>query len=313
MLAIPTTPCRNPTPALRTHGGGSRAAAASRTHLRRVLAALDFAIATNRWGRRSYGIELVVHALVDAARRKQTSFAAFGIRHLAMGAGTVLDPSTVATALRALRTEADPFLVLVERGFGVDPDLYELRIPDEYLDDLPDELPPMSYGIHPLHGTFDSIASFRVIGHLRRDAASAPEIAVRAHVSVRTVRAVLHELRDAGLARRTAAGWVRGRGTLDGAAARRGVRGRLRRIVAAWRVERAALRAMLGLPARVYSTRPIAWPGSQPPAAPTTPPLHPRPPAPPPMNEAPDPWGDVGALLADLLGAVELPVPARSA
>lgn len=288
--------------------GGTRAAAASRIHLRRVLAALDLAIAHGRWRRKSFGIELVMHALVDAARRKQTSFAAFGIRHLAMGAGTVLDPSTVATALRTLRAETDPFLVLVERGSGVDPDLYELRVPDEYIDDLPDELPPMTYGIHPIHGTFESIATFRIVTHLRREPASAPEIAARSQTSVRTVRAVLHELREAGLARRAAQGWVRGRRSLDSAGARRGVRGRLRRLVATWRVERAALRAMLGLPTRVYSTRPIAWPGTRPPTTAAAP-L--RPPPPPP--DVTDPWDDIGTVLADLLGAVEIPAPARSA
>jgi hypothetical protein len=41
---------------------------------------------------------------------------------------------------------------------------------------------------------------------------------------------------------RIATGWVRGRRSLDSAASRRGIRGRLRRIIAAWRDERAAWR-----------------------------------------------------------------------
>jgi len=42
--------------------GGSGAAAAARTHLRRFAAAIDLAIAADRWGRRSFGAEIVLMA-----------------------------------------------------------------------------------------------------------------------------------------------------------------------------------------------------------------------------------------------------------
>jgi len=73
-----------------------------------------------------------------------------------------------------------------------------------------------------------------------------------------------------GLARRTPQGWLRGRRGLDGVASRNGTRGRLRRIVSSWRAERAAWRAVLGLPPCTCSSRPVSWPGT--PAHPTTPP-----------------------------------------
>lgn len=247
-------------------------------------------------------------AITDAARRRQSTFADFGIRHLSMGGGTILDPATVAAILRVLRDEPDPFLLLIQRGSGVDPDIYELRIPDEYVDDLPTDLPHVSYGIHPVLATFDSIATYRVLRYLGHQAVTAPQLATLTRTSVRTVRTVMHELRTAGLARRNAAGWTRSRRSLDTAAAKRGIRGRLRRIVTAWRAERAAWRSVLDLPPRVYSTRPIAWPGS--PRRPI--PRHDPSPASPPVSSSTDPTPDALALLNEMLGAVELPEPLNS-
>lgn len=293
--------------------GGSGAAASARTHLRRFVAAIDLAIAADRWGRRSFGAEIVLIAIADAARRRQSTFADFGIRHLSMGGGTVLDPATVAAVLRVLRDEQDPFLLLVQRGTGVDPDIYELRVPDDYIDDLPTELPPVSRGIHPVIATFDSIATYRVLRNLGHQGATAPQIATLTRTSVRTVRTVMHELRAAGLARRNATGWFRSRRSLDTAATKRGVRGRLRRIVTVWRTERAAWRAVLGLPPRVYSTRPIAWPGSAPLSAADRDPRQSPPPPSSAMDPATDPTTEAIALLAEVLGAIELPEALKSA
>lgn len=289
--------------------GGSGAAAAARTHLRRFVAAIDLAIAAGRWTRRSFGAEIVLMAMTDAARRRQSTFADFGIRHLSMSGGTILDPATVAALLRALRDEPDPFLLLVKRGSGVDPDVYELRIPDEYVDDLPTDLPQVSYGIHPVLATFDSIATYRVLRYLGHQAVTAPQLAALTRTSVRTVRTVMHDLRAAGLARRNATGWTRSRRSLDTAADKRGVRSRLRRIVTAWRAERAAWRAVLDLPPRVYSTRPIAWPGS----VPRLTRRQDSSPASPSPSSGTDPTTDALALLIERLGAVELPETLRSA
>jgi hypothetical protein len=57
-----------------------------------------------------------------------------------------------------LRAEDDPFLLLVEPSAGVDPDMYELRIPDEHVDNLPDDddLPALTYGVHPTFALFGS-------------------------------------------------------------------------------------------------------------------------------------------------------------
>jgi len=68
--------------------------------------------------------------------------------------------------------------------------MYELPIPDEYVDNVPDDdLPALSYGVHPAFAVFRSLATFRVFRLLdRATAASAPALAATAHVSIRTVR-----------------------------------------------------------------------------------------------------------------------------
>jgi len=154
-----------------------------------------------------------VWAVADAARHSQSIYADFGVRHLSVGTGTVLDPSSTAAILRTLRAEVDPFLLLVEPGAGVDPDRYELRIPDVYVDNLPDDddLPALSYGVHPAFAVFSSLATFRVFRLLdRATAASAPALAATAHVSIRTVRSVMKELRGHGLGPTNPAGLAPG-------------------------------------------------------------------------------------------------------
>ena len=155
---------------------------ARRRYLRRWIAAVTLAVQQQRWStRRSYGAELVLVAIADAARRRQSSYVGFGVRHLSMGAGTVLDWSTVASVLRHLRTEEDPFLLLVDTDRAAGADVYELRIPDAYLDDLPDltdDLPPPSYGVHPAFSVLP-LPAWRIYQalSLHRPVASVEELA----------------------------------------------------------------------------------------------------------------------------------------
>lgn len=260
------------TSATRPRGGGG---AAARTHLRKWTAALQLAIRNDRWPTaRSYGAELLLIALGDAARRSQTIYPAFGVRHLSMGAGTTLEPSTVAKTLKALAEEDDPLILLVESDRGIDPDIYELRIPDAYLDQLPpdEQLPPAPYGIHP---AFSYLArpAYRLYTTLsnQQAPASPAELAQAARMPIRTVYAVLTELRQARLARAKAGHWRLGRRSLTSYARAQGAARRLHDLIAKWRSERAALRAAHGLPDHHYPTRySVAWPGITPP--PRTPP-----------------------------------------
>jgi hypothetical protein len=242
-----------------------------RLHLRRWTAALQLALTGDRWNSgRSYGVEMVLLALGDAARRTQTIYPAFGVRHLSMGAGTVLDHSTVAKTLKLLASEDDPFILLVESDRGVDPDIYELRIPDRYLNDIPEEagLPPAPYGIHPAFSALCKPA-YRLYTALSRAAGSstAADLARVAHMPIRTVHATLHELHQAKLVRCRDGRWLLGRRTLARFAHLNKIGTRLHDLVLRWRREREMLRIAHGLPERRQPNRfTVAWPGVAPPA-----------------------------------------------
>lgn len=261
------------TSATRPRGGSGSAA---RTHLRKWTAAVQLAIRDDRWPTaRSYGIELLLTALGDAARRSQTIYPAFGVRHLSMGAGTALEPSTVAKTLKALAEEDDPLILLVESDRGVEPDIYELRIPDAYLDQLPadQELPPAPYGIHPAFSYLPKPA-YRLYTTLSNQQAplSPAELAQAARMPIRTVYAVLTKFRQARLARAKAGRWRPGRCSLTVYARAQGASRRLHDLIAKWRSERVALRAAHGLSDHHYPTRySVAWPGIPPPSPPTRP------------------------------------------
>ncbi|MEO3939513.1 MarR family transcriptional regulator [Paenarthrobacter nicotinovorans] len=71
---------------------------------------------------------MVLRALGEAAHLTASRFVEFGDRSLAVATG--LDHTTVGSHLRALRSEKDPLVTLVERGRGTKGDLYMLTIPD---------------------------------------------------------------------------------------------------------------------------------------------------------------------------------------
>ena len=153
--------------------------------------------------------------------------------------------------------------------------MYELPIPDEYVDNVPDDddLPALSYGVHRLRRiqipgdipglpparSSDRGERARSGGHRTRVDPYGPQ----RHEGTSGSRPRPDE--PPGLA-------LRGRRSLDGVASRNGTRGRLRRIVSSWRAERAARRAVLGLPPCTYSSRPISWPGT--PSSPDCAPHH---------------------------------------
>lgn len=252
------------TSATRPRGGGGTAA---RLHIRRWMGAVQLAIGVCRWdSQKSYGIELVLTALGDAARRTQTIYPAFGVRHLSMGTGTVVEQSGLAKTLKVLAGEGDPFILLVDSDRGVEADVYELRIPDEYLDGLPadDELPPAPIGVHPAFSLLPRPA-YRL--HTALAYLGAPrtpsELASTTTMPLRTVYATLTELERAGLARRRPGGaWALGRRSLTRFARLNGIAGRLHDLVRRWRQERNALRLLHGLEEIRYpATFTVAWPG----------------------------------------------------
>ena len=252
------------TSATRPRGGGGSAA---RLHLRRWTAAVAVAIAAGRWdSQKSYGIELVLIALGDAARRTQTIYPAFGVRHLSMGTGTVVEQSGLAKTLKILAGEDDPFVLLVDSDRGVEPDVYELRVPDQYIGHLPGDgdLPAAPIGIHPAFSLLPRPA-YRLYTVLSQSGEPKipAELATAAGMPLRTVYATLTELERAGLVRRRAAGtWTLGRRSLNRFGRINGIAGRLHDLVRRWRQERNALRLLHGLQEIHYpASFTVAWPG----------------------------------------------------
>lgn len=79
-----------------------------------------------------HNTRMVLRVLVAMAHAQATTTLAVGVRSLALGSD--LSHETVSQVLRELRADADPWIVLVERGEGANADVYELRIPDRHQD-----------------------------------------------------------------------------------------------------------------------------------------------------------------------------------
>jgi DNA-binding transcriptional ArsR family regulator len=72
---------------------------------------------------------MVLRALGQAAHLSASRFIEFGVRSIAVATG--LDHTTVAFHLKALRSEKDPMITLVEEARGTKGDLYMLTVPEE--------------------------------------------------------------------------------------------------------------------------------------------------------------------------------------
>jgi DNA-binding transcriptional ArsR family regulator len=72
---------------------------------------------------------MVLRSLGEAAHMTASRFIEFGDRSIAVATG--LDHTTVGSHLRALRSENDPLVTLVEQGRGTKGDLYMLTVPEE--------------------------------------------------------------------------------------------------------------------------------------------------------------------------------------
>jgi DNA-binding transcriptional ArsR family regulator len=72
---------------------------------------------------------MVLRSLGEAAHMTASRFVEFGARSIAVATG--LDHTTVGSHLRALRSERDPLVTLIEQGRGTKGDLYMLTVPEE--------------------------------------------------------------------------------------------------------------------------------------------------------------------------------------
>ena len=263
-------------------------------HVRVWTTAVQLAV-PSRWADRA-GLckRPLLRALAEAAHRRGSRYVDVGTRSL--GLGSVLDHSTVARTLKALRAEPDPFIVLIKSKRGARGDLYELRIPDEYREragSLPWPTGRLS-GLHPVFHQLGVPAALLYDVVQQAGPADVGTLMARTHLSRATVYRAAAVLSGHGLLRAAGGVWRRTRLKLDTLARRLHVPSMVDRLLQRIREERRQWRIFLGLmrtfarpdPQHVLSDLASA-------------PLPPEPPPEPPPTPL--------QLLMDLLGAVPIP------
>ncbi|WP_139359685.1 MarR family transcriptional regulator [Arthrobacter sp. SRS-W-1-2016] len=126
---------KNPTSQPSTQGGGFPGSAVSSTpdaehrFIRTWRNALRLKEPRYRDSRNGLARRMILRALGQAAHMTGSRFVEFGVRSVAVATG--LDHTTVATHLRALRSEPESLVTLVESGRGTKGDQYMLTIPED--------------------------------------------------------------------------------------------------------------------------------------------------------------------------------------
>lgn len=249
----------------------------------------------SRWvDRAGLSRRAVLRALAEAAHRRGSRYVDVGTRSL--GLGSVLDHSTVAQGLKALRAEADPFIVLIKNRRGARGDLYELRIPDEFREQagsLPWPKGRLS-GLHPVFHQLGVPAALLYDAVQQGGPADAGALMARTHLSRATVYRAAAALSDHGLLRATGGAWRKTRLKLSTLARRLHVPSLVDQLLQRIREERRQWHAFLGLVGSFRRSDPqhiLAELAS----------------APPPPEPPPEPPPTPLQLLMDLLGAVPIP------
>lgn len=126
---------KNPTSQPSTQGGGFTGSAVSLTpdaehrFIRTWRNALRLKEPRYEDSRNGLARRMILRALGEAAHMTASRFVEFGVRSVAVATG--LDHTTVATHLRALRSESEALVTLVESGRGTKGDQYMLTIPED--------------------------------------------------------------------------------------------------------------------------------------------------------------------------------------
>jgi hypothetical protein len=210
---------------------------------RNALTAVEVA----RYGesRAGLGRRMVLRALAQAAHLTGSRYVEFGCRSLAYAGG--MDHSTVATHLRDLASEPDPFVRLVETRRGVRGDLYELVIPEAAAHTERRAWPAGQ--VHAVRPAFRELGLPAAFAYEQLERAARPlsrfDVATRAGLSAAAAADALRILAEHGLAIRGRDGWRLGRASLRALAEVFGVLELLAAIRARYAVERAAWRATL--------------------------------------------------------------------
>lgn len=202
-------------------------------------------------GRQGLTRRLLLRALANAAQKAGSRYLEFGCRSLSLAMG--VDYSTAAAALRALRSEEDPMLVLLEDRRGVRGDLYELVIPACVQDSI-DRRPWAPGSIEAIHPVFRALGlpvAF-LYEQLGKSPLSSFDLADAALISHRAAQAGLKVLGAHGLAARANSGWIRTTQCLDNVARTVGVTELIDTLQTSYRQQRDAWQALL----QAYSAPP---------------------------------------------------------
>lgn len=195
---------------------------------------------------------VVLRALGAMAQCRAALYLDVGCRSLALACN--LDDSTVALALRALREEDDPLIVLIEDQRGERGDLYELRIPDAVAETA--RWRSWKAGrIAAIHPAFRVLGAARALVYeaLTSEPTRRRDVIHDAALPARTVAEALTVLAEHGLAENVPNhGWRRGPVALDDLAETLGVLEIVEALIAEYAAERADWRAYLGLVDQLY-------------------------------------------------------------
>jgi hypothetical protein len=230
-------------------GAGRRGSEDEYRWIRQWWSAVQLAEADRYPGTVGLTLRAVLASVGAAAQKRGSRYLALGTRALSFEAGC--DPTTVAAALRTLRAEPDPFLVLLEDHRGPGGDLYELRIPDRYA--AAAEHRPWPKGKIPgVDIAFRGRGGLGLPAYFAYRALSAdrpqltPDLQEAAGISRSAAYRALDALADVGLARRVTGGWIRGRISLLRVRTHLGADTLLLTLRDKYRVERRTWWAVLG-------------------------------------------------------------------
>ncbi|MFD9947660.1 hypothetical protein ACFWYW_46660 [Nonomuraea sp. NPDC059023] len=188
------------------------------------------AAARKRWtGAHGITLRRVLAAALKAAQLARSMVIGFGVRELALL--SCLDYSTVAKALRELREERDPFLVLVLESWQERADIYQLVIPDAYAEAAAWRRwqPGKLGGIHPVFRELGGPAAL-VYERLSSEPTRKTDLPLLTGVASTACGTALRRLAEEGLAVRAPEGWVRGPADPTDVAERLGVYEEIKRI-----------------------------------------------------------------------------------
>jgi hypothetical protein len=170
------------------------------------------------WGRKAMSIRRVLRALGQASQLKGTTTTGFGVRSLSLASG--LSYTTVASVLRRLRDEDDPWVSHERLHHLEEADYYMIRVPDRYREAaIWRRWQAGTFdAIHPVFRRLPAPAAF-VFEALTTEPVQAGDVQRAAAVSSSATTESLQELATVGLAQRVRGeGWRRGPTDLDTAA-----------------------------------------------------------------------------------------------